>query len=113
MNIWTNTHEHLDKYTRTFGQIHKNICTNTSKTHILQFGHVPKSRTGIFSETTQNKKTPAAIPTASQMHKNTQTSGQITHSQKQVDKYTKTCGQIHKHIWKHTQTHLDTYTNTC
>ena len=31
MNIWTNTQEHLDKYTRTFGQIHKNIWTNTQK----------------------------------------------------------------------------------
>ena len=26
--------------------------------------------------------------------------------------YTKTVGQIHKHIWTNTQKHLDTYTNT-
>ena len=30
-NIWTNTQEHLDKYTNTFGQIHENRLTNTHK----------------------------------------------------------------------------------
>ena len=66
----------------------------------------PKSRIVI------TKKTPAAIPTASQMHKSTQTTGQIANAQKHVDKYTKVFGQIHKNIWTDTHEHLDKYTRT-
>ncbi len=41
------------------------------------------------------------------MHKN-----MLTNTQKYLDKYTKTFGQIHMNIWTNTQEHLDKYTNT-
>ncbi len=56
------------------------------------------------------KKAPAAIPTARKMlkiHKNI-----WTHTQKHLDKYTRTFGQIHKNIWTNTQEHLETYTKS-
>ena len=36
--MWTNTQTHLDKYTKTVGQIHKTIWTNT-QTHLDKYTH--------------------------------------------------------------------------
>ena len=80
----TNTQKHVDKYTKTFGQIHKHIWKHTQK-HLETY-------TKIFGN----------------IHKNI-----WKHTQKHLEAYLQTFGHIHKNRLSNTQTQLDKYTNTC
>ena len=99
------TGKHVDKYTNTFGQIHKNIWKHTREhleTYTNTFGNIHKH---IWRHTYKHLDT--YTNTFGNIHKN-----MGRHTYKHLDKYTRTFGQIHKNIWTNTHKHLDAYTKT-